>query len=195
MTEPGPDRCGDEAYRGGVGGNRVSSALLVGAAALLAAFALTSCDDETPAGVVGPADAITAVVAWQAGEQEPVIADDGEVELPVIYVVADAGTTIDVGVPAAVAESTVDWATVRFADDVADTFDPAVEGEPVRDDGVMLLRGPIPDPARSIELALVRYTAFDDGEPVVVTIVSEPAPDDTADVPAPRATVTSATQP
>ncbi len=107
----------------------MSSALLVGAAALLGAFALTSCDDETPAGVVGPADAITAVVAWQAGEQEPVIADDGEVQLPVIYVVADAGTTIDVGVQAAVAESTVDWATVRFADDVADTFDPDLEGE------------------------------------------------------------------
>jgi len=173
----------------------VSSALLVGAVALLGAFALASCDDdETPAGAVGPADAITAVVAWQAGEQEPVIADDGEVQLPVIYVVADAGTTIDVGVQAAVAASTVDWATVRFADDIADTFDPGLEGEPVRNDGVMLLVGPIPDPARSIELTLVRYTALNDGEPVVVTIVSEPAPDDTTDVPAPRATVTSATQ-
>ena len=173
----------------------MSSALLVGAAALLGASALTSCDDDTPAGVVGPADAITAVVAWQAGEQEPVIADDGEVQLPVIYVVADAGTTIDVGVQAAVAASTVDWATVRFADDIADTFDPDLEGDPVRDDGVMLLVGPIPDPARSIELALVRYTSLNDGEPVVVTIVSEPAPDDTSDAPAPRATVTSATQP
>jgi len=192
----GPDRCGDEAYRGGVGGSRGSSALLVGAVALLGAFALASCDDdETPSDVVGPADAITAVVAWQAGEQEPVIADDGEVQLPVIYVVADAGTKIDVGVQADVAESTVDWATVRFADDIADTFDPDLEGEPVRDDGVMLLVGPIPEPARSIELPLVRYTAVDDGEPLVVEIVSEPAPDDTSDVPAPRATVTSATQP
>jgi hypothetical protein len=170
--------------------------LLVGAVALLGAFALASCDDdETPSDVVGPADAITAVVAWQAGEQEPVIADDGEVQLPVFYVVADAGTTIDVGVQADVAESTVDWATVRFADDIADTFDPDLEGEPVRDDGVMLLVGPIPEPARSIELPLVRYTAVDDGEPLVVEIVSEPAPDDTSDVPAPRATVTSATQP
>lgn len=174
----------------------MSSPLLVGAIALLGAFALASCDDgETPAGVVGPADAITAVVAWQAGEQEPVIADDGEVQLPVIYVVADAGTTIDVGVQADVAESTVDWATVRFADDIADTFDPDLEGQPVRDDGVMLLVGPIPEPARSIEFPLVRYTAVDDGEPLVVEIVSEPAPDDTSDVPAPRATVTSVTQP
>lgn len=174
----------------------MSSALLVGAGALLGAFALASCDgDETPSGEVGPADAITAVVAWQAGEQEPVIADDGEVQLPVIFVVADAGTTIDVGVQADVAESTVDWATVRFADDIADTFDEDLEGEPVRDDGVMLLIGPIPEPARSIELPLVRYTAVDDGEPLVVEIVSEPAPDDTSDVPTPRATVTSATQP
>jgi hypothetical protein len=169
--------------------------VLVGAVALLGVFALASCDDETPADVVGPADAITAVVAWQAGEQEPVIADDGEVQLPVVYVVADAGTTIDVGVQADVAESTVDWATVRFADDIADTFDPDLEGEPVRDDGVMLLVGPIPEPARSIELPVVRYTAVDDVEPFVVEIASEPAPDDTSDVPAPRATVTSATQP
>mgnify|MGYP006974247207 CR=1 FL=1 len=57
------------------------------------------------------------------------IADDGEVQLPVIYVVADAGTTIDVGVQADVAESTVDWATVRFADDIADTFDPDLDSD------------------------------------------------------------------
>jgi hypothetical protein len=59
----------------------------------------------------------------------------------------------------------------------------------------MLLVGPIPEPARSIELPVVRYTTVDDGEAFVVEIVSEPAPDDTSDVPAPRATVTSATQP
>ena len=174
----------------------MSSAVLVGAVVVLGVFTFASCDDDEAASdVVGPADAITAVVAWQTGEQEPVIADDGEVQLPVIYVVADAGTTIDVGVQADVAESTVDWATVRFADDIADTFDPDLAGEPVRDDGVMLLVGPIPEPAPSIELPLVRYTAVDDGEPLVVEIVSEPAPDDTSDVPAPRATVTSATQP
>jgi hypothetical protein len=166
------------------------------AGAALGVFTLASCDDdETTADVVEPADAITAVVAWQTDEQDPVIADDGEVQLPVFYVVADAGTTIDVGVQADVAESTVDWATVRFADDVADTFDPDLEDEPVRDDGVMLLVGPIPEPARSIELPVVVYTAVDDGEPYVVEIVSEPAPTDTSDVPAPRATVTSATQP
>lgn len=174
----------------------MSRVVLAGAVAVLGVLTVASCDDdETDSDLVGPADAITAVVAWQAGEQEPVIADDGEVQLPVIYVVADAGTTIDVGVQAEVAESTVDWATVRFADDIADTFDPDLEGEPVRDDGVTLLVGPIPEPAPSIELDLARYTAVDESEPFVVEIVSEPAPDDTSDDPAPRATVTSATQP
>ncbi len=174
----------------------MSSAVLVRAVAVLGVCMLASCsDDETESDVVGPAESITAVVAWQADEQEPVIGDDGEVQLPVVYVVADPGTNIDVGVQADVAESTVDWATVRFADDIADTFDPDLEGEPVRDDGVLLLVGPIPEPARSVELPVVRYTAADDGEPFVVEIVMEPAPDDTSDVPALRATVTSATQP
>ena len=169
----------------------------IGAAiAVLGVFSLGSCSgDETASDVVGPADGITAAVAWQADEQEPVIADNGEVQLPVIYVVADSGSSFDVGVQAAVAEATADWATVRFADDIADTFDGAVEGEPVRDDGVMLLIGPIPEPARSIELDVVRYIAVDDSEAFVLEIVSEPAADDTSDVPAPRATVTSATQP
>ena len=174
----------------------MSRVVLAGAVAVLGVLTVASCDDdETDSDLVGPADAITAVVAWQAGEQEPVIGDDGEVQLPVIYLVADVGATMDVGVQADVAESTVDWATVRFADDIADTFDPDLEGEPVRDDGVMLLVGPIPEPAQSIELTVVRYTAVDDGEPFVVEIVSEPAPDDTQDDPAPRATVTAATQP
>ncbi len=169
----------------------------VGAAALLGVLALTACDtnDDAATDVVEPADAIIAAVAWQADEQEPVIDDDGEPVLPVIFVVASEGTTIDVGVQADVAGATVDWATVRFADDAADTFDPDLDSEPVRDDGVMLLVGPIPDPARAIELDVVRYVAVDTSESLTLEIVSEPAPTDTSDTPAPRATVTSVTQP
>ncbi len=164
---------------------------------LLSLFALGACDsgDDSGADVVEPADAITAAVAWQADDQDPVVGDDGEPILPVVFVVAGEGTTIDVGVQADVASATVDWATVRFADDIAETFDPDLEGEPVRDDGVMLLIGPIPEPARSIELDMVRYVAIDASEPLTLEIVSEPSPTDTSDTPAPRATVTSVTQP
>ncbi|HUS44279.1 MAG TPA: hypothetical protein VMY16_16570 [Ilumatobacteraceae bacterium] len=182
---------------GGIRTSRRARAAHIGVAALLGVFALASCDDDEAASsnMVGSADAITAAVAWQADEQEPVVDDSGEPLLPVVFVVAGEGTTIDVGVQAEVAAATVDWATVRFADDVADTFDPDLDGEPVRDDGVMLLVGPIPQPARSIELDVVRYIAVEEGEPLTLEIVSEPAPSDTSDTPAPRATVTSATQP
>ncbi len=174
---------------------RARSAQLV-AAALLAAFVVAACDgdDTVTSGAVGSADAITAVVAWQAGGREPVLDDNGDERIPVIFVVAVDGAAIDVGVQADVAAATADWATVRFADDVADTFDADVEGEPVRDDGVMLLVGPMPQPARSIELELVRYYAADDGEPFTLEITSDATTTD-SDNPTPRASVTAVTQP
>ena len=67
--------------------------------------------------------------------------DNGEERLPVIYVVAADGETIDVGVQADVAAATVDIADVRFADESADAFDDGVDDEPVIADGVMLLIG------------------------------------------------------
>lgn len=169
-----------------------------GAVALaIAALGLAGCgsDDPQATAVVGSADAITAAVAWQADELAPMLDDDGEAQLPVIFVVAGDGATIDVGVQADVAGDTVDWATVRFADDVTDTFDPDLEGEPVRDDGVMLLVGPMPDPAPSIELDLVRYVAVDDGEPFRLEITAEIESDGTDPDEIPRAMVTAVTQP
>ena len=163
---------------------------------MLAAFVLVACDNDNtaPTDVVEPADAITAVVAWQAEEQAPVLDANGETQLPVIFVVADGGGTIDIGVQAAVAAASVDWATVSFADDVADTFDPSLDGEPVRNDGVMLLVGPMPAPARTVEVNLVRYTTVDDGEPFTLMITSDVAPTNT-DNATPRAAVTSVSQP
>jgi hypothetical protein len=166
-------------------------------AALLAVLTIAACggDDDTPSDVVGSADAITAAVAWQADEQEPVVDDNGETRLPVIFLVSEDGATIDVGVQAEVAAATVDWATVRFADKTADTFDPGLDGEPVRDQGVMLLLGPIPEPARSVDLALVRYYAVDDGEPIVLEITAELHTDGTDPDMVQRAVVTAVTQP
>lgn len=157
-------------------------------------FAACSSDDAVSTDVVGTADAIAAVVAWQAGEQARAPSDNGEEQLPVIFVVAADGTTIDIGVQADVTAATIEWATVRFADQVADTFDPDLDGEPVRHDGAMLLLGPIPDPANSIELDLVRYYAVDNGEPYTLEITSNPTTTDT-EYSTPRAAVTSVTQP
>ncbi len=182
---------------GGTPAPRLTRAAHLGIAGLLGVLVVTGCgdDDSAPSDAVDSADAITAIVAWQAGEQEPVIGDDGEPELPVIFVVAGDGTTIDVGVQADVAEATNDWATVRFADRTTDTFDPDLDGEPVRDDGVMLLVGPLPEPARSIEVDLARYTAIDDGEVFLLEITSQMPTDSTDPDASPTATVTSVMQP
>lgn len=163
---------------------------------MLAVFVVAACDSDstTTTDNVGPADAITAVVAWQADEQEPVLDANGETQLPVIYVVADDDATIDIGVQADVAAATVDWATVRFADAVTDTFDPDLDGEPVRDDGVMLLVGPMPESAPSVELDLVRYTTVDDGESFTLEITSN-TPTTNTDNATRRASVTSVSQP
>jgi hypothetical protein len=161
------------------------------AVALLAVGA-ASCTTDPANGDPGvtPAAAYVAIVEWQVDEQAPVLDEDGEVVPPVVFVVADGGSTIDVGVQAAVAEATADWATVRFADQPSETFDESVEGQPVRDEGVMLLVGPLPEEAPSIEFGMVRYTAADDAEPLLVEVTATPGPSHTSAV-SPKASVSS----
>ncbi len=158
---------------------------------VLGAFGTAGCEDE-PAddGAVRLADAYTAIVEWQVGEQEPVLDEAGEPVLPLVFVVADNGATIDVGVQAEVAEATAEWATVRFADDVADTFDSDLDGEPVRNDGSLLVIGPMPDMARAIDVDVVRYLSVDDSESFVLEVTATPGPRDTTAV-SPRAAVTA----
>ncbi len=157
-------------------------------------FALAACngDDAASSGVVDTADAIAAMVTWQAEEQEPVLDDNGEAQLPVIFVVAGDGADIDVGVQASVAEAMVDTATVRFADDVDDTFDSGFENQPVRDDGVLLLVGPMPDAAETITIDLDRYEAVDEWETLQLEITAGTTDD--SDGSPPLASVTSVTQ-
>jgi hypothetical protein len=190
-------------YRGGVGGFRQRqctvrarqrcAALAVGFLLTVVAAACTDGDAETGT-VVRPAAAISAIAAWQADEQEPVLDAKGAVQLPVIFVVAADGATIDVGIQAEVAKTTADWATLRFADDVADTFDPRLDDSPVRDSGTMLLLGPIPDPAHTITVDVIRYLATDDSEAFRLQITANAAPTGTGDEPGPRASVTAATR-
>jgi hypothetical protein len=170
--------------------------LRLAVAAVVTVAPLAACDNDGGAdGVVGPADAIRAIVAWQADDQETVLDDRGEAGLPVIFVVAGDGTTIDVGVQADVASAMVDTATVRFADDVGDAFDPDVDGEPVRDDGVMLLVGPIPEARRTIVVDVDRYHTVDDWEALQMEITADAQPTGTDDEDVSVASVMAVTPP
>ncbi len=150
--------------------------------------------DDTPAtSDVETAAAYIAIVEWQAGEQEPVMNDNGEEQLPVIYVVAADGETIDVGVQADVAAATVDIADVRFADESAEAFNDGVDGEPVIADGVMLLVGALPDPAPTIDVEVLRYHSVETSSPFMLQITADEAETKASGISV--ATVTSVTEP
>lgn len=171
---------------------RAGPARWAAAVGLVAAAALgAGCDDEsTPADTVDESAAYTAIVEWQAGEQDLIENDDGTLELPIIYVVAADGDTIAVGVQANVAKATVDVADVRFADDSAEAFDTGVDGEPVIDHGVLLVVGAMPDPAPVVDVDVLRYLAADSSTPFVLQIATDVVPTSTG---VGTATVTSVT--
>jgi hypothetical protein len=174
-----------------VGARRARATALIGLVALSALSVACSGGDATPSGDVDQAGAYTAIVEWQAAEQEPVLNDDGTVKLPVIYVVAADGKTIDVGVQASVAAATVDIADVRFADESAEAFDNGLDGAPVIDHGVMLLVGAIPDPAPTIDVDLLRYLDADTSSSFTMQITADDTDTESSGVG--TATVTSAT--
>ena len=119
--------------------------------------------------------------------------DNGEEQLPVIYVVAADGETIDVGVQADVAAATVDIADVRFADESAEAFNDGVDGEPVIADGVMLLVGALPDPAPTIDVEVLRYHSVETSSPFTLQITADDAATESSGIGV--ATVTSVTEP
>lgn len=182
-----------------MGGNRAACAAVArvacaaGAAVAFAVGAVGCGSDDAPASSeIDPAAAYTALIEWQAGQQEPVIDDNGDVQLPVIYVASADGETIDVGVQADVAASTVDIATVRFTDDRADAFDGDLDDPPVRENGVMLLVGPMPAPGPNVLVDVTRYSSADRSEPFQLKITQ---PTGTSGSVGQRATVTVMTPP
>lgn len=145
----------------------------------------TSPTDDSVVTEIGRGDAIVALVQWHVGDTEPVVDDAGDEVLPVVYVASDSGDTIDVGLQAAVAERTVDDAVVRFADERAEAIEEGVDGDPVKDDGVLLVLGEMPEPGPSMTFAVTRYRTVDDEETLDVEVT---ATDTGADVTATPAT-------
>jgi hypothetical protein len=158
-------------YRGDVGGARRTGWCALGVG-ILALIGCDGGDAGPPPPTVEPSDAVIAVIEWQVDELDPVLDESGAPKLPLIYVASLGGGTIDVGIQAAAAESTSEIAIVRFADDRSDAVDSESDGMPVKEEGIMLLIGEIPEPARTVELIVARYRSVDDEETMVVEIVA-----------------------
>jgi hypothetical protein len=142
------------------------------AAALSLGTTLVSCgsDDGAPGDTVDGAAAVTALVNWAAEELPVVENESGEVELPVVYVTAQSGDTMDAGLQASVVADTTESATVRFADDRIEAIDDQTDNDAVRDGGVMLVVGELPEPAPTLTVDVEWYESLDSSSVLVVQI-------------------------
>jgi hypothetical protein len=162
--------------------------------ASLAALLVACGPDDTPTvREITPGAAYTAIVLWEAEQQVPVLDDNGEARLPVVYVVGASDAPIDVAVQAEVVQTTVDTAVVRFADSASEAFDSRLDDQPVLEQGSMLLVGEIPEAARVLTVDVVRYLAADDAESLELEITARAPRDD--GITARVTSATSASQP
>jgi hypothetical protein len=133
-------------------------------AATLCVLAVVGCtsDPEPEGRTVGPGKAYVAIVRWEIAQTEPVLDEDGEVEAPVIYLAAGSGETVDVKVQANVVATVDDAAIIRFADQAANAVDDGVEGEPVKDDGVLVVLDEFEADQPTVDVRISRYRSLDD---------------------------------
>jgi len=81
----------------------------------------------------------------------------------------DEQQAISLEVQAAVVEQLEEFATVRFVDERAEAIDPTDDREPVLEDGVLVLLGPVPS-GRTPSINAERYVDIDDSVDVRITL-------------------------
>ena len=128
------------------------------------ALAIAGCASESAPqqATVTPESAYIAIVQWEIEQSEPVVDEDGNEEPPVIYLASVLGGTIDAGVQADVVATIDDTAVIRFADDPRDARDEGLDGEPVKDEGVMLVLDEFEPDQSVVEARVSRYRSVDD---------------------------------
>jgi hypothetical protein len=138
---------------------------------LLALVAVVGCSsDKAKPREIGTAAAYIAIVNWELGQLGPPATN---ASLPVIYIAADDGKTIDAGVQANVVHTTVDQAKVRFTDVRDDAIDTGVDGKPVKDDGVLLIVDKIDGKGHSrLEVPVTVYRSETDQQRTTLTLVA-----------------------
>jgi hypothetical protein len=133
---------------------------LVGVASLL-----LSCGEATAIEGTARRSAVIEQLIREIVGDEPVEPETG----PVVYVLGVDGT-ISIEVQASVAASLVDDIDVRFADERSEAIVEVSDEQVVRDDGILLVIGDIPEEGRTIDVEVERYRSLDDRDRVVVSL-------------------------
>jgi hypothetical protein len=108
---------------------------------------------------------VYALVIRTLASDEPIGTDATPDELDrIVYVGSlDAERTISLDVQAAVVETLEDFATIRFVDEMGEAIDDSADGEPVLEDGVLLVLGAVPT-GRSPSVEAERYVDLNDDQ-------------------------------
>jgi len=128
------------------------------------ALAMGSCGSGGPNEHERAADIYAAVIQALAPDEPAGPGAETEELERVIYAGSlDEERVISLEVQAAVVEMLEDFATIRFVDEKSEAIDDTADGEPVLDDGVLVLLGAVPA-GRSPSIDAERYVDLDDDE-------------------------------
>jgi hypothetical protein len=134
------------------------------AAAMAVTLAVGSCGSGGPSEHEREANVYAAVIrALALDEPADPGAETEELDWVVYAGSLDEERVISLEVQAAVVEMLEDFATIRFVDEKAEAIDDTADGEPVLDDGVLVLLGAVPT-GRSPSVDAERYVDLDDDE-------------------------------
>jgi hypothetical protein len=141
-------------------------------------LAAVSCGSDGTSATDREADVyvtlIRALAPSEPGERVPSDRID-EFDRVIFVGSLDEQQAISLEVQAAVVEQLEEFATVRFVDERAEAIDHTDDRDPVLEDGVLVLLGPVPS-GRTPSVDTERYVDIDDSVHVRVTL--EPADGD-----------------
>jgi hypothetical protein len=136
----------------------------------LAPGPLVACGDDAPAvdATARQADAWVQVLRTVGLADAPPPAEDEP--LPVLFAMELDGGLVPPGVQVEVVNALKDEADVRFLDERDGAIAEDEPGEPVKDDGVLVAVGPVPDAGSQAEIDVERYRAAADRTEFVVVL-------------------------
>jgi hypothetical protein len=127
---------------------------------------LAACGDGSQAELSRPAQIFVATIQEVLAEQNPAAGTD---DLPVVYVEPLSDEEIGATVQANTARELRDVADVRFADERSEALLEDEPGMPVRDDGILVAIGDVPDEGDPVDVEVETYRSEDDGSTALFT--------------------------
>jgi hypothetical protein len=148
--------------------------------AVSASLGATACSSDSTADPnVSTADAYSAAIRWYLDsiESTATTATTGTTDSGplIVYVAPESGKAINSQAQASVVREMSDMSdivTVRFADVRDDALQSGVETLPVKDDGVLLLVGDVPDETPPVDVHVAVYHDVDDTHTFVMQITA-----------------------